>query len=136
MNLFLKILFRAYKVFIFVQTFHWILSDFIFNFRFSRRKSQSQQNRSLILQYSYAQETSLILRTSTHLTLKIICSRNTAKSLSDLINFQQTRFCLVSEKIFVLHPLLTPKNYILEAFERKCLYISIYLLKKSFVPET
>ena len=41
--LFLKILFWAYKVFIFVQTFHWMSSDFFFNFRFSSRKSQSQQ---------------------------------------------------------------------------------------------
>ena len=114
--LFLKIIFRAYKFFIFVQTFHWTSSHFIFNFRFSSRKSQSQQNRSLILQYSFAQKTSLILRTSTHLTLKIICSRLTAKNLSDLINFQQTCFCLVSEKIFVLHSLLTPKKYIIEAF--------------------
>ena len=35
------------------------------------------------------------LRTSTHLTLKIICSRNTAKYL-----FQQTWVCLVTQKMF------------------------------------
>ena len=39
----MKILFRAYKDFVFAQTFHWISSDFILNFRFSSRKSQSQQ---------------------------------------------------------------------------------------------
>ena len=90
--LFLKIIFRAYKFFIFVQTFHWTSSHFIFNFRFSSRKSQSQQNRSLILQYSFAQKTSLILRTSTHFTLKIICSRKNAKNLSHFTNFQANMF--------------------------------------------
>ena len=38
----------------------------------------------------------------------------------------------MSEKIFALHHFLTPKNCILEAIESKCLYISIYLLKKGF----
>ena len=41
------------------------------------------QKRSHILQYSFAQKFSLILRISTYLTLKIRCSRNTAKNLSD-----------------------------------------------------
>ena len=38
----------------------------------------------------------------------------------------------MSEKIFALHHFLTPKNCILEAIESKCLYISIYVLKKGF----
>ena len=37
--LFLKILFRAYNVFMFVHTFHWTSSEFFLIFRFSRRKS-------------------------------------------------------------------------------------------------
>ena len=91
-----------------------------FNFRFSCRKSQSQQKLAknispLILQYSFAQKTSPILRTLTHLTLKTICSRNTVNSVLTLKIFQQTCFRLVSEKIFALHHLLTPKNHILEA---------------------
>ena len=44
----------------------------------------------------------------THLKLKMICCLNTAKNLSDFTNFQQTSFCLVSEKIFVLYHFLTP----------------------------
>ena len=57
-----------------------------FNFRFSCSKSQSQQKLAknispLILQYSFAQKTSPILRTLTHLTLKTICSRNTVNSV-------------------------------------------------------
>ena len=38
---------------------------------------------SLILQYSFAQKASLILWISTYLTLKTICSCNTAKKLSE-----------------------------------------------------
>ena len=73
------------------------------HFRFSG-KSQSQQNYqklSLILQYSFAQKTSLILRISTHLKLKIISFRNTAKSLSDIKIFNQLCLCLVSENVFI-----------------------------------
>ena len=39
----LNILFRGYNVFIFVQTFQRTSSEFLFNFRLSNRKSQSQQ---------------------------------------------------------------------------------------------
>ena len=44
------------------------------------------------MQYSFAQKTSHILRFSTHLTLKIICYRNTAKNLSDFTNFSANKF--------------------------------------------
>ena len=40
---FLKNLFRAYNVFMFVQRFQWTSSEFFFNFRFSSRKFQSRQ---------------------------------------------------------------------------------------------
>ena len=39
----LKIIFRGYNFFIFVQTFQRTSSEFHFNFSFSNRKSQSQQ---------------------------------------------------------------------------------------------
>ena len=45
----------------------------------SLKASENYWKRSLILQYSFAQKTSLILWTSTHLTLKIMRSGNTAK---------------------------------------------------------
>ena len=53
---------------------------------------------------------------------------------------QQTQicFCLVSEKIFaemVQYHFLTPKKFIPEALESKCLYSSVYLRKKIFVLE-
>ena len=39
----MRILFRAYKDFIFVQTCEWISSEFFFNAIFSSKKSQSQK---------------------------------------------------------------------------------------------
>ena len=96
-----------------------IISGVSFNFKFSSRKSQSQQKlgkKWIILQYSFAQKTSLILRISTHLTLKRICSRKTQpKTFLTLQISQQNLFCLVSEKRFALHHFLTPQNCILEA---------------------
>ena len=56
----MKLLFRAYKVFIFVQTFHWISLDFFFNFIFSSRKSQSKQQ---------------LAKKITHFTIQF-CSKN------------------------------------------------------------
>ena len=85
----LEILFWAYNFFIFIQTFQRTSSEFLFNFRFSSRKSQSQQK-----QHSFAQKALLILRISTHLTLKIICTRNTVKNLSDFKDAPADMFLL------------------------------------------
>ena len=52
----------------------------------------TSDKKSLILQYSFTQKTSLILRNSTHWTLKIIFSRNTAKILSDFTNVLASMF--------------------------------------------
>ena len=63
-------------------------SEFIFNFlEESLKVSKNLRKRSFILQYSFARKTSLTLRTSTHLILKIICCRNTGKNLSDFKTF-------------------------------------------------
>ena len=95
-----------------------------FNFRFSSRKSQSQQKVAKKITHTFyntvlLKNTSLILRTSAHLTLKVIFSNTTFLTLQIL----QTCFCLVSEQIFVLHHFLTPKNCILEAHWKK---MSVY----------
>ena len=66
-----------------------------FNFRFSIRKSQSQQKLAKKITHFTTislKKNSLILRTSTHSTLKVICSRNTAKILPDLTNFLANMF--------------------------------------------
>ena len=60
--------------------------SFCFNFRFlaeSLKASKNYRKRCFILQYSFVQKISLIIWTSTHLTLKIICCCNTAKNLSE-----------------------------------------------------
>ena len=105
---------------------------FFFWFQISRRKSQSQQN-------MFAQNTSLILRISTRLTLKIKCKhdpKRLSKIFLTLQIFQETCFCLVSEKTFALHHFLHPRTAFLKHFESKFLYISVYLIKKIFVPKT
>ena len=65
----------------------------------------------------------------THLTLKIICSRNTAKNLSDKVSSK-----LVSvwcQKKYLHYTIFWhPRTAFLKHFESKCLYISICLLKK------
>ena len=101
---------------------------------------------SLILQYSFDQKTSLILRISTHLTLKIICSRNTVKNLSDLHIHSDLHFLYTfsSKHVSVccqkkhLPCTITrrPRNSLLKHFESKCLYISIYLRRRYFIPKT
>ena len=121
--LFLKIFFRTYKVFIYLPRRSCGYQSF-FNFRFSSRKSQSQQKVAKKITHTFyntvlLKNTSLILRTSAHLTLKEIFSNTTFLTLQIL----QTCFCLVSEQIFVLHHFLTPKNCILEAHWKK---MSVY----------
>ena len=129
-SLFQKII-LCIQLFIFIQTFQWASSEF-FNFRFSSRNSQIQLNknypkRSLILQNSFAQITSLILRNLTHLTLKIICSRKKPKAFLTLKFFQKTCFCLLSEKTLYCTISWRPGTSFLKHFESKCLYISVYL---------
>ena len=71
-------------------------AEFLFSFRFSSRKSQSQQKLAKKISHFTIQflKTSLILRTSTQLALKITCSRNTVKNLSDIKNFPAKMFLL------------------------------------------
>ena len=114
-----------------------IIRVFFFISDFLEESLRANKNKlSLILQYSIAQKTLLILRNWTYLTLKKICSCNTSKNLSE--TFQQICFRLVSEKIFALHHFLTLKNCILQVLWStlhswsKYLYSFIYLLKKFF----
>ena len=77
------------------QTFQWTSSDFIFIPEFIAeilKPNKNQRERSPILQYIFAQKISLILRISTLLKLKIICSQNTAKKLSQFTNFPADMF--------------------------------------------
>ena len=90
--LFLKIFFRAYNLSAHVPV-DIIRVFFIPEFVAENLKAnKNQRKRSLILQYCFAQKTSLILRISTLLKLKITCSQNTAKKLSQFTNFPANMF--------------------------------------------
>ena len=102
-----------------------IIRVFLF-FWFSSRKPQSQQKLAeKITRFTIQfRSKNLILRTSTHLTLKIINSHNAAKDLSHLTDFPANIFLFGVRKTFALHHFLTPKNCILEVLWK--LYISVY----------
>ena len=78
-----------------VHTFQWASSEFFFIPDFlaeSLKANKNKRERSLNLQYSFGQKTSLILRISTLLTLKIICSQSASKKLSKHTNFPANMF--------------------------------------------
>ena len=81
-------------VILYFHTFQWTSSvSFILEFVAENLKAnKNQRKRSLILQYSFAQKTSLILRISTLLKLKIICFQSTAKKLFQFTNFSTNMF--------------------------------------------
>ena len=98
--------------------YHFFL---ISNFLTESLKVNKKYQKSLILQYSFAQKTSLILRTSTQLTLKIMYSCNTAKDFSHFAIYPANIF--LSEKTFSLHHFLGPKKCILEGLWKE---MSVY----------
>ena len=88
-------MFWAYRFCIFIHTFQWALSELFLISDFLMDSLKANKNlwkKSLILQYTFAQKTSLILRISTNLTLTTNCSSNTAKTLSDFTNFPANMF--------------------------------------------
>ena len=91
-NFFLNILFRADNFIPHVKV-DIIRFFFIPEFIAENLKPQkNQRKRSPILQYIFAQKTSLILRISALWKLKIICSQSTAKKLSQFTNFPADMF--------------------------------------------
>ena len=56
------------------------------------------------------------------------------QSFPTLQLFQQTKYCLVSEKTFELQHFMTLAFW--KHFESKCVCISVYLLEKIIVPRT
>ena len=90
--LFLKIFFRVYNPSSHVPV-DIIRVFFIPEFVAENFKANKNQPKiSLILKYSFAQKTSLILQTSTLLKLKITCSQNAAKTPSQFTNFPASMF--------------------------------------------
>ena len=68
-----------------VFEFYLVISDFLAE----SLKAIKNRQKPLILQYSFPQKTSLILRTSTYSKLKKTCTRNTAKNLTLQISQQK-----------------------------------------------
>ena len=137
--LFLKILLPACNAFIFVHTFHWTSSEFFLMFRFFSRKSQGQQKLAKKITYF-----------TIHFRSKNLTHFTNLKS-PDIENNMLPQH---SHKSFWLYkfsskhvPVWCQKNHLgctislrqrtafLTHFESKCLYISVYLRKKIFVPK-
>ena len=123
-------LFWAYKLFIFVHMFQRTSSEFFFNFRFSNRKSQSQQE--LVEKIIHF----IIQIHSTHLTLRTICTRNTTKTLSGFTNIPENMF------LFGVRNNICTKRF-LDALEphswstlKANVCIFLYISSWIFVPET
>ena len=111
---FLKILFRAINFFMFVHTTQWTSSEFFLS-RFSSIKPLAKKITHFTVQFCS--------KNLTHITNLNSLQQNTAKTFFTLQIFQQTCFCLVSEKTFTPHHFLTPQNCILEAFWKQ---MSVY----------
>ena len=107
-----------------------------FNFKFSSRKSQSQQKTSK-KDHTFYNTVSLKKPHLFHLALKTICTHNAAKKTFWLYKFSSKHVSVCfQKKMFALHHFLMPKNCILEALSKKMsvyFYISVCLLKKTFV---
>ena len=83
----------------------FLISDFLSEVSTPTKTSKKDHTK-----YSFAQKTSLILRTSTHLTLAIICCRNTAKNLSDFTYFPADMFLFGVRNNICTAPLLYAKE--------------------------
>ena len=81
--------------------FFFLISDFLAE---SLKANKLAKKKWLILQYSY--NTHFILQTSTHSTLKTICSRDTAKNLCDFTNFLANMFLFSVRKNICTAPFL------------------------------
>ena len=129
---FLKKVFRACNFYIFPHVSVDIIRVF-FNFIFFSRESQSQQElpkKATHFTIQFLWKTSLIIWTSTHLTLKIICCCNTAKNLSEFTKKFPASMSLFGVKKKHLHSTVSwrPKLHswsTLKANVRLFLYISV-----------
>ena len=126
----LKILFLAYNFFIFIHMFQRTSSKFFFDFRFSRRKSQSQQKLLIKITYFAIQVCSKHLTHFTNLnSLDIennMLPKHRQKSFS-LYKFFRKHASVWCQKKH-LHCIISwqPRiAFLKKRFESKCLYISV-----------
>ena len=128
----MKIVFRAYKVFIVVQTFQWTQSENFFLISKllaeSLRNNKSLQKRSHILQYSFAK---IILNSVDNENNML---PNTAKNLSDFTNFLANMFlCGVKKNICTASFLDTQELHSWSTLKANvCIFLYISLKKILF----
>ena len=135
----LKILFLAYNFFIFIHMFQRTSSKFFFDFRFSRRKSQSQQKLLIKITYFAIQVRSKHLTHFTNVNSldneNNMLPKHCQKSFSLYKCFRKHVSVWCQKKH--LHCTISwhPRTAFLKHFESKCLYISVWYLIKIFVPK-
>ena len=132
------IFFRAYNFFIFVHMLQYTSSVFFLISDFAAESFKANKTREIThftVQISSKNFTYFLNFNS--LDSENICSRNTAKNLSDFANFPAKLFLFGARKKH-LHCTISrrPRTAFLKHLERKCLHISVYPCKKMLVPET
>ena len=136
----LKILFLAYNFFIFIHMFQRTSSKFFFDFRFSRRKSQSQQKLLIKITYFAIQVRSKHLTHFANLNSLDIENNMSPKHCQkpfSLYKFFRKHVCVWCQKKHLRFSISWhPRTAFLKHFGSKCLYISVYLIKKIFFPKT
>ena len=121
----LKMLFLAYNFFIFMHMFQQTSCKFFFDYRFSRRKSQSQQKLLIKITYFAIQVRSKHLTHFTNFNSLDIENnmplKHCQKSFSLYKFFRKHVSVWCQKKTFALHHFLTPKNCILEGLWKQML---------------
>ena len=134
------ILLKMLFLLIFIHMFQWASSKFLFDFRFSRRKSQSQQKLLIKITYFAIQVRSKHLTHFTNVNSldneNNMLPKHCQKSFSLYKCFRKHVSVWCQKKH--LHCTISwhPKTAFLKHFGSKCLHISVYLIKKIFVPKT
>ena len=136
----LKILFLAYNFFILIHMFQRTSSKLFFDFRFSRRKSQDQQKLLIKITYFTIQVCSKHLTHFMNLDTLDIENNMLLKHCQKIFSFYKCFRKHVSVWCQKKHLHCTiswhPRSAFLKHFESRFLYISVYLMKKIFVPKT
>ena len=91
-----------------VWIFFFLISDFLTESLKANKLAKKMTHFTIQLQYTfqYSYNTHFILQTSTHSTLKTICSRDTAKNLCDFTNFPANMFLFSVRKNICTAPFL------------------------------
>ena len=111
-----------------VHTFHWTSSDFSFipGFLAESLKARKKSKKYYSIQFRSKDLTHFTKLDFFYIESNML-PKHSQKLFSSLRIFQQTCFCLLSEKTFALHNFLTPKNCFLETFWKQMSVIFLYI---------